>query len=133
MGCLRRGEHTTTYGGNPVVAAAALASINVLVKERLPERAMRLGESLLKKLKDIEARFSIVREGRGLGLMAALELRFDVHDIIMKALDQQVLLLDAGRNVIRLLPPLVIRDVQLERVVQVLDELVEAKERGILG
>lgn len=131
MGCLGRGEHTSTYGGNPIVAAAALASIKVLLKEKLHERASKLGEYLLKKLKKIEAKYSIVREGRGLGLMAALELRFDVLDIILGAMERHVLVLDAGRNVIRLLPPLVIKRRQIDRAVQILEELVEVKERGI--
>ncbi|MBS7645649.1 MAG: aspartate aminotransferase family protein [Candidatus Bathyarchaeia archaeon] len=133
MGCLGRGEHTSTYGGNPVVAAAALASIKVLLKERLHERASRLGAHLLGKLKMMESKYSIVREGRGLGLMAALELRFDVLDVIMGAMERRVLVLDAGRNVVRFLPPLVIRKWQIDRVVQVLDELIEAKEDGIRG
>jgi acetylornithine/succinyldiaminopimelate/putrescine aminotransferase len=74
-----------------------------------------------------------VREARGLGLMAALELRFDVYDVIMGAMERRVLVLDAGRNVVRLLPPLVIKKKQIDRVVQVLGELVEAKEDGIRG
>ncbi len=131
MDCLRRGEHTTTYGGNPIVAAAASASIDIIIEEKLPERASKLGDYLLKELKEIENRYTIVREGRGLGLMAALELRFDIFDILMDAMKQQVLLLDAGRNVIRFLPPLVIEKRQLEKAVQVLDKLVEAKESGI--
>ncbi|MEM2122315.1 MAG: aspartate aminotransferase family protein [Candidatus Bathyarchaeia archaeon] len=133
MSCLGRGEHTSTYGGNPVVAAAALASIRVLLRERLHERASRLGTYLLGKLKMMESKHSIVREGRGLGLMAALELRFDVLDVIMGAMERHILVLDAGRNVVRLLPPLVIRKRQIDRVVQVLDELIEAKEDGIRG
>jgi acetylornithine/succinyldiaminopimelate/putrescine aminotransferase len=63
--------------------------------------------------------------------MAALELRFDIHDILLDALERHVLLLDAGRNVIRFLPPLVIKKTQLERAIQVLDRLIEAKESGI--
>jgi len=133
MGSLGRGEHTSTYGGNPVVASAALASIRVLLREKLHERASRLGTYLLGKLKALESKYSIVREARGLGLMAALELRFDVYDVIMGAMERRILVLDAGRNVVRLLPPLVIKKKQIDRVVQVLDELVEAKEDGIRG
>ncbi|MGC8849024.1 MAG: aspartate aminotransferase family protein [Candidatus Bathyarchaeia archaeon] len=133
MGCLGRGEHTSTYGGNPVVAAAAVASIRVLLKERLHERASRLGAYLLGKLKAMESKYSIVREARGLGLMAAIELRFDVLDVIMGAMERGVLVLDAGRNVVRLLPPLVIRKWQIDRATQVLGDLIEAKEDGIRG
>ncbi|MEM2901351.1 MAG: aspartate aminotransferase family protein [Candidatus Bathyarchaeia archaeon] len=127
MSSLSIGEHTSTYGGNPITAAAASAAIDVLLEERLPARALELGEHFLSELKDMERTFRIVREARGLGLMLALELRFDVHDIIMKAMDKGVLILDAGRTVLRFLPPLVITREQLNRVAAVLREIVEGK------
>jgi acetylornithine/succinyldiaminopimelate/putrescine aminotransferase len=60
--------------------------------------------------------------------MMALELRFDVLNIILKAMDQGVLLLDAGRNIVRLLPPLIIEKEQINRVVEVLDEVLGEEE-----
>ncbi len=131
MNHLAKGEHTTTYGGNPIVAAATLATIEVLISERLPEKAGKLGDYLLKKLKNLEKRYTIVREGRGLGLIAALELRFDIFDILLNALKQQVLFLDAGRNVIRFLPPLVITRKQLDQAIRVLETLIKVKEHEI--
>ncbi|MEM3078872.1 MAG: aminotransferase class III-fold pyridoxal phosphate-dependent enzyme, partial [Thermoproteota archaeon] len=127
MSSLSIGEHTSTYGGNPITAAAASAAIDVLLEERLPARALELGEHFLSELKDMERTFRVIREARGLGLMLALELRFDVHDIIMKAMDKGVLILDAGRTVLRFLPPLVITREQLNRVAAVLREIVEGK------
>lgn len=128
MASLTVGEHTSTYGGNPITAAAALATIDVLLEERLPARASELGEHFLSELKDMEKTFRVVREARGLGLMLALELRFDVHDIIMKAMEKGALILDAGRTVLRFLPPLVITREQLNRVAAVLREILEGKD-----
>jgi len=128
MASLSVGEHTSTYGGNPITAAAALATIDVLLEEHLPDRASELGEYFLSELKDMERTFRVAREARGLGLMLALEFRFDVHDIIMKAMEKGVLILDAGRTVLRFLPPLVITREQLNRVATVLREILEGKD-----
>lgn len=128
MSSLGMGEHTSTYGGNPITAAAATAAIDVLLDEDLSTRASELGKRFLSELKDIEQGFKIVREARGLGLMLALEFRFDVRDIIMEAMNRGVLVLDAGRTIIRFLPPLVIKKEQLDQAATVLREIVEGKE-----
>jgi acetylornithine/LysW-gamma-L-lysine aminotransferase len=128
MSSLGMGEHTSTYGGNPVIAAAATAAIDVLLDEDLSTRASELGKRFLSELKDIEQGFKIVREARGLGLMLALEFRFGVRDIIMEAMNRGVLVLDAGRTIIRFLPPLVIKKEQLDQAATVLREIVEGKE-----
>lgn len=128
MSSLGMGEHTSTYGGNPITAAAATAAIDVLLDEDLSTRASELGKRFLSELKDIEQGFKIVREARGLGLMLALEFRFGVRDIIMEAMNRGVLVLDAGRTIIRFLPPLVIKKEQLDQAATVLREIVEGKE-----
>jgi len=122
------GEHTTTFGGNPLVCAAACAAIDVLVEERLPERATRLGSYFKERLEVLKARHGIVREVRGLGLMLGVEMRFDVLSIILKSMDRGVLVLDAGRNVLRFLPPLVIEREHIDRVIATLDTVMEEEE-----
>ena len=74
------------------------------------------------------ANHKIVKEVRGLGLMLGMELRFDVHNVILKAADRGVLVLDAGRTVVRLLPPLVINKKQIDRAIKVLDEVLGEEE-----
>jgi len=125
MSCLKVGEHTTTFSGSPLVCAAACAAIDVLVEEKLPERAATLGRYFKEKLEDLKARHKIVREVRGLGLMIGMELRFDVLNIILESMDRGVLILDAGRNILRFLPPLVIEREQIDRVIDVLDTVME--------
>lgn len=128
MSSLGVGEHSSTFGGNPVSCAAASAVIDILTHENLPDRAAKLGNSLKKALKKMEDDYRIVREARGLGLMIGVELRFDILNILLGAIDKGVLFLDAGRNVIRLLPPLVISEEQVSTVASVLDGLLGEEE-----
>jgi len=129
MAAFQRGEHSSTFSGNPLVCAAASAAIDVLVEERLPERAATLGGYFKGKLEDLAEKYKIVREVRGLGLMLGMEMRFDVYNILLGCLDRGVLVLDAGRNVVRFLPPLVIEKEQIDRVIGVLDEVIGKENR----
>lgn len=121
MSSFKRGEHSSTFSGNPLVCAAASAAIDVLVEEKLPERAATLGKYFMEKLEALREKHKIVREIRGLGLMIGMEMRFDVYNIILGCMDRGALILDAGRNVLRFLPPLVIEKEQIDRVVDILD------------
>lgn len=117
MGSMAVGEHSSTYGGNPVVCAAAEATISVLLEEQLVENAAKVGAYFKQKLLDMQSELRIIREVRGLGLMLGAEMRFDVYSILQTALQNGVLLLDAGRNILRFLPPLCIQPEQVDRVV----------------
>jgi acetylornithine/LysW-gamma-L-lysine aminotransferase len=128
MSTLAVGEHTTTFGGNPVVCASGSATIDVLLEERLVENAARLGEEFKSGLLGLMDRHRIVREVRGLGLMLASETRFDVHEILTNAMNEGVLALDAGRNVVRFLPPLCIQADQVKHVVTVFDKILEKEQ-----
>ena len=130
MDSLKVGEHTSTFGGNPLACAAASATIDVLISEKLPERAAELGNFFIEELRGLQDEFKVVRDVRGLGLMVGLESRFDVHNILMKALDYGLILLYAGRNVLRFLPPLVISREQIQRGITVLRELLTEEEKA---
>jgi acetylornithine/LysW-gamma-L-lysine aminotransferase len=128
MSSLKVGDHSATFSGTPLVCAAACAAIDVLLEEKLAERAAALGVYFKGQLKSLQSKHKIIREVRGLGLMLGVELKFDVLNIILKAMDRGVLILDAGRNVLRFLPPLVIEKEQIDKVVSVLDALLEEEE-----
>ena len=125
MAAFNRGEHSSTFSGNPLVCAAASAAIDVLVEENLAERAASLGKYFMDKLTDLQQKYNIIREVRGMGLMIGVEFRFDVYNIIVGCKEQGVLVLDAGRNVVRFLPPLVITKEQIDKVIEVLDNVLE--------
>jgi acetylornithine/LysW-gamma-L-lysine aminotransferase len=129
MAAFQRGEHSSTFSGNPLICAAASAAIDVLVEEKLPERAATLGQYFKGKLQGLAEKYKIVREVRGLGLMLGMETRFDVYNILVGCMERGVLVLDAGRNVVRFLPPLVITKEQIDSVIEVLDEVLAGENR----
>lgn len=123
--------HGSTFGGNPLACAAALAAIEVMTSqhalnvpgtsrnawhagETLPDRAERLGVQLRARLRGIDS--PLIREVRGLGLLIGVDLKVKVTPILQKLQALGVLALPAGATVLRLLPPLVIEEEDLERV-----------------
>ncbi|MEM2514348.1 MAG: aminotransferase class III-fold pyridoxal phosphate-dependent enzyme, partial [Candidatus Bathyarchaeia archaeon] len=133
MDSIKIGEHTSTFGGNPLACAAACAVIDVIIEENLVERARDLGNKFKEMLQGLVEDFKVLREARGLGLMLGLEARVDVHNVLLKTLEKGVILLYCGRNIIRFLPPLVISIEQLEFVVSVLRETLLEKEEKLEG
>jgi acetylornithine/LysW-gamma-L-lysine aminotransferase len=126
--CLKVGEHTNTFGGNPLVCAAASATIDVLTSENLPERAATLGRHFMARLEEMRQRHKIVREVRGKGLMIGVECRFDIYDILVGTQNRGAIILDAGRNVLRFLPPLVISEEQLDKVAAIVETVVAEED-----
>ena len=128
MASLKTGEHSTTFSGSPLVCAAGCAAIDALLEEKLADKAAVNGKYFKSQLDCLQAKHKIVKEIRGLGLMLGMELRFDVHNVILKALDKGILVLDAGRTVVRLLPPLVIEKIQIDKAIAVLDTVLGEEE-----
>ena len=124
MSSMAVGEHTSTFGGNPVVCAAAEATISVLLEEHLVENAAKVGAYFKNQLLGLQKELRIVRETRGLGLMLGMEMRFDVYSILQKTIQKGVLMLDAGRNVLRFLPPLPIQQGHVDRVASCLRSIL---------
>ena len=117
---LPKRSHGTTFGGNPLACAAALATIEYLETEDLPRRAADLGARFVAELREI--RSSVVRDVRGLGLMVALELKGKSGPYLEALAQRGTLALSAGANVMRFLPPLVISEEDLDQVVRHVSE-----------
>jgi acetylornithine/LysW-gamma-L-lysine aminotransferase len=132
MDSLEVGEHSSTFGGNPLACAAACATIDAIVDEKLPERARDLGDKFTRILQEMVIKLPILREVRGLGLMIGLESRTFIGDVLMEALNRGLLLLYAGKNIIRFLPPLVIEMNQLEKASEILKNILSEEEKKIL-
>ena len=114
-GALYPGAHGTTFGGNPLACAAGLAALEVYQREELIDRAAEMGQMLFDRLNAALANRTVVREIRGLGLMAGIELRERVGPYLRALMEEHaVLALPAGSNVLRLLPPLVISAEEIE-------------------
>ena len=132
--CLARGEaaelfqpghHGSTYGGNPLVCAAALAVLDTIEKEQLNTRVTQLGEAMLAGLKTALAEVEGVVDIRGRGLMLAIELDRPCADILQQALDAGLLLNVTAGNVVRLLPPLIINDDEATQIVDITRDLIK--------
>jgi 4-aminobutyrate aminotransferase-like enzyme len=113
-----------TYGGNPLACAAANAVLDIMAEEKLPERALAIGETILARFRDFERKFDFVVEGRGLGAMCGLELDSAerANRVVQEALPRGLLVMTSSGNVIRTLMPLVISDAELARGLDVLEE-----------
>jgi LysW-gamma-L-lysine/LysW-L-ornithine aminotransferase len=123
---LTPGVHGSTFGGNPLSCAAAVAALNVLEEEDLPAQTEAKGKYLIDKLKNI--RSSNIREVRGLGLMIGIEMKQKVAPYIKILQEKRVIALNAGMTVIRLLPPLVISYEQIDHLVNVLTEVLAVEQ-----
>jgi acetylornithine/LysW-gamma-L-lysine aminotransferase len=116
--------HGSTFGGNPLACAAALATLDVLESEGLPQRAAELGARLLAGLRAIDA--AVVREVRGLGLMVGVQLKTQSGAYLAALAEQGVLALPAGSTVMRFLPPLVITEAEIDAVIDAVATVLTA-------
>jgi len=128
LSVMKKGEHSSTFGGNPLACAAGTATLQALTQDGLVENAKNMGEKFLHGLNDLKSRHKIIREIRGKGLMIGVELKFEVKDILMEGIKKGLLLLYSGRNILRLLPPLVMSDEDVTKSLQILDVLLTNEE-----
>lgn len=126
---LTPGVHGSTFGGNPLACAAAVAALTVIEEEDLASQAEAKGNYLMERLKKIDS--SSIREMRGLGLMVGIEMKQKVTPFIKTLQERKIIALNAGMTVIRLLPPLVITYEQIDHLVDVLtDVLIGGQNNG---
>lgn len=122
LGIMKTGIHGGTFGGNPLACAAGRAVLQVMQDEKLPERSARLGEWLITELRHLNS--AQVREVRGLGLMIGVQLRGRVTGVLKALSEEGVWALPAGPTVLRLLPPLVITEAELETALQKISKVL---------
>lgn len=127
MDVIKPGDHGSTFGGNPVAAAVGIAALDVIIEEKLPERALELGNYFMGELKKIESPY--IKEVRGKGLMIGVEIKPEYGNakpFIKKLKEKGILAKETHERVIRFAPPLVIKkeeiDWALERIRQVFTE-----------
>ncbi len=125
---MKLGEHSSTFAGNPLSCSAGIATIDSIVEENLVNNAVKVGNIFKNGLLELKDKHRIVRDVRGLGLMLALELRFDIRDILFEGIKEGLLMLYSGRNIIRLLPPLVIDEIKVLKTLDIMDNLLTKEE-----
>jgi acetylornithine/LysW-gamma-L-lysine aminotransferase len=121
---IHKGTHSSTFGGNPLACAAALAVLDVMQQQRLPEYAAEVGAYFRGRLQAIAS--PKIREVRGLGLMLGVELKEKVAPYLRALMERGVMALAAGTTVLRFLPPLIITTDEIDTVVTQLTEVLQA-------
>jgi len=129
LDCINKGEHSSTFGGNPLSCAAGTATLQALTQDGLIGNAEKMGNMFRDGLHLLKEKHNVIREIRGKGLMIGVELKFEVKDILMEGIEKNLLLLYSGRNILRLLPPLVITEDDVARSLEILDELLTNEEK----
>ena len=126
--CMNLGEHSSTFAGNPIACSAGIATIDTIIKEDLVTKASDTGTYFKKKLIELKDKHPIIRDVRGLGMMLAVELRFEIRDLLHEGIRNGLLMLYSGRNIIRLLPPLVMDEKTISDVLERMDMLITKEE-----
>ena len=121
---LSPGTHATTFGGGPLACAASLAVIEAIEKEKLLNNAVIVGSYLFRKLNDLRKKHAIIREVRGMALMAGIELSVEGKNIYEECLKRRLLINCTQGNVLRIMPPLIVREKEVDRAIEILDEVL---------
>ncbi len=119
------GTHAATFGGNPLATAAALAVVTTMLEERIPEHAARIGKYCVDRLEALKARHPRIREVRGVGLLIGMEIDGSARDVVQRCMARGLLVLTAGDHVVRLVPPLIITEADVDRALAILGQALE--------
>lgn len=126
---LKPGDHGTTYGGNPFVGAAVSKVFDIFAQRNLTAHVKEIGGYLETQLEQLKSEYDCIADRRGVGLIQGLQLNIPVGDVAAKALQQGLLVITAGTNVLRFVPPLVIEkehvDEMMEKIKMVLSSVTE--------
>jgi 4-aminobutyrate aminotransferase len=134
------GAHSNTFGGNLVAVTGALATLDVIDREKLLDNARRQGEHLIQRLRELQQKHDVIGDVRGLGLMTATEFIRGAGDkapnpalrdrIVQESYRRGLVLLPCGKSSIRYIPPLVIRQDEVDEGVEILDQAIAAARKA---
>jgi acetylornithine aminotransferase len=128
------GTHASTFGGNPLACTAALTVCRMLLEGHVLDQAKRMGEYLAKGLADCKDRHRVVREVRGLGLLQGMELDIDAKAVVADCLARGVLVNATSERVLRFVPPLVITQRDIDKLIETLTVIFNHRmvaEKGV--
>jgi [amino-group carrier protein]-gamma-(L-lysyl/L-ornithyl)-L-glutamate aminotransferase len=129
LACIGKGEQSSTFGGNPLSCAGGIGTIQALTEDGLVENGAKMGKVFREGLERLKEKHKIIREVRGKGLMIGVEMKFEVKDILFDAMANNLLLLYSGKNILRLLPPLVISESDITKALETLDHIITNEEQ----
>lgn len=126
---LTSGDHGTTYGGNPLACAAIAKVLDLFEEQNILANVNETGAYLYEKLDALTAKYDQIRAHRGIGLMQGLECDMPVNDIIHKAIEKGLLLINAGTNIIRFIPPLIVSKADVDKMIEIVDACFAEQKR----
>jgi len=129
LSSMNKGEHSSTFGGNPISCAAGIAALKALTEDGLIENSEKMGKIFREGLEKLKEKHTMIREIRGKGLMIGIEMKFEIRDILMALIKEGILMLYSGRNILRILPPLVISENDITKVLHALDSILTEEEQ----
>ena len=122
------GEHGTTFGGNPLVCAAAYATLKYIIDNDIPEKVNRVGKYFMTELETLKQQFDFITEVRGKGLLIAMEFDREIaQDVTMSCLNKGLLINKVKPNAIRFMPPLIITEKEVDEAVNILRNIFNEK------
>jgi len=121
---LQPGMHASTFGGGPVICKAALAVLGAIQKEKLLSNAQKMGEYLFSKLNALKSKYSFIKEVRGLGLMAGVELDIEGKQIVEKCIEKGLLINCTHDKVLRLMPALMVTKKEIDKAIAIIESVL---------
>jgi len=122
---LKPGEHASTFGGNPVCSAAANAVLDTIEKDDLLNNTEKMGIYFREQLESLKKDFSIIKEVRGMGLLNGIEVDANAKDIINKMMENKIITVPAGTNVVRFIPPLTVEKEHIDITIDTLKKVLK--------
>jgi acetylornithine aminotransferase len=123
--CFGPGSHGSTFGGNPLMATAALAAMRTLVEDGVLDNCVAMGNYLRRRLEELKDRYPFIKEVRGRGLILGMELSIPGADIVKRALEQGLLINCTANTVLRFLPPLIVTPEEIDEALAILDGVLQ--------
>lgn len=122
---LTSGDHGTTYGGNPLAAAAINVVLDLFKENHIIDNVQKTGAYLEEKLNELADKYDVIETRRGIGMMQGLVFKVPVGPVINKALEKGLILINAGTDIIRFVPPLVITEKDVDQMIGILTESID--------
>ena len=125
---LAAGDHGTTYGGNPLACAAVEKVLDLFEENHIIENVREVAPYLEQRLEELKEKYDCITERRGTGLMQGLVFDCPVRDVIERALENGLLLINAGADILRFVPPLIISKENVDEMIEILESCIEPPE-----
>lgn len=124
------GSHGSTFGGNPLATAAGLATVTHITDSNVLNQVNEISAYLDKKLQELKEKYTFIKDIRGLGMLKGIVVETNALEIVQKAIDDKLLILTAGPNVVRILPPLTVTKAEINEFIKALENTFQSIEKG---